>query len=148
MELICMPSSIKVGMLPPKYRFSLHTGPRTGQIHCPRCDGLTRPRVLPLALYVDACRTVSVETICRYCRDCDLVTAYREDIDVGLAEKVFSADPSAAGAPYLVLGTFDEVALSLRGSIQIPLHETAEYLHDFREVLVPVVPRDRERLAA
>ena len=148
MELIRMPSSVTVGMLPPQYRFSLHTGPRTGQIRCPVCDGLTRPRVLPLAIYVDADRTVSVETVCRYCRECDLVTAYRDDIDAGLAEHFLVTDPSVVGAPYLVLGTFDEVAMSLRGGAPITLQETTDYLHDFREVLVPVGSGMRGRIAA
>ena len=148
MELICMPSSITVGMLTPQYRFSLHTGPRTGQIHCPACEGPTRPRVLPLAIYVDASRTVSVETLCRYCRDCDIVTAFREDIDAGLAEHFLVTDPSVIGSPYLVLGTFDEVAIGLRGALPIPLYETTDYLHDFREVLVPLGIGSRGRIAA
>lgn len=147
MELISMPSSITVGMLPPQYRFSLYTGPRAAQICCPVCNGMTRPRVLPLAIYVDADRTVSVETVCRYCRDCDLVTAYRDDIDAGLAAHFLVADPSVIGAPYMVLGTFDEVAMSLRRGHPIELQETIDYLHDFKEVLVPIATGARGRVA-
>jgi hypothetical protein len=147
MELISMPSSITVGMLPPQYRFNLHTGPRAAQIACPVCNGLTRPRVLPLAIYVDADRTVSVETICRYCRECDLVTAYRDDIDSGLAAHFLVVDPSVIGAPYMILGTFDEVAMSLRRGQPIELQETIDYLHDFREVLVPITSAKREYAA-
>jgi hypothetical protein len=104
--------------------------------------------VLPLAIYVDADRTVSIDTVCRYCRECDLVTAFRDDIDAGLAEHYIVADPSVIGAPYLVLGTFDEVAMSLRGGKPITLQETTDYLHDFKEVLVPVGSTARGRIAA
>ncbi len=156
MEFICMSSSVTVGMLPPQYRFSFHSGPRDGEIRCPACNGATHPQPLPLAVYVDAERTVSVDTICRYCRDCDLVTAYREDIDAGLAEHFLmndpssdpSSDPSIVGAPYLVLGTFDQAALSLRGGTPISLHETTNYLHDFKEVLVPAGDRACDAMAA
>ncbi len=152
MEFICIPSSVTVGMLPPQYRFSFHCGRKDGEIRCPACNGATHPHPLPLAVYLDAERTVSVDTMCRYCRDCDLITAYREDVDAGLAEHFHMNDPSSdssvAGPPYLVLGTFDQAALSLRCGTPISLHETTSYLHDFKEVLVPCGERACDAMAA
>ena len=125
----------RLGKLPPMYNFILNPHAETRLSHCPGCEKRMRQRKLPLFIHVDPVRPVVINYTCRYCPDCDLLIAHRDEIEHLLAGLFAEHDPDIMGNDYLVMGTVERAAWreSMRRPMSIP--EILEHMHDFKKVL-------------
>jgi hypothetical protein len=129
-----MTEKIRIGKLPPKYTFILNPYTDVRFTRCPGCDQKMRQRKLPLFIHIDPIKPVALNYTCRYCPDCDLLIAHKDEIEELLTGLFATHDPSVIGNDYLVLGTVERKAWreSMKQPKSIP--EMLEHLHDFKEV--------------
>jgi hypothetical protein len=125
----------QLGKLSPLYRFVLNPFADVRFSTCPECSQRTLLRKVPLAVHVDPHHPVLLNKHCRYCPDCDLMIAHKDEIEHLLAITFEQRNPGVIGNDYLILGTVDKSAWRKQQKVPIPMGELAEYLHDFKEYL-------------
>ena len=125
-----MGTSTQRGKQPPRYHFFLNTGKPRRFPTCPRCESTTRPREFTLVVNVNPGRCVVLEKTCPFCRNCDLLMVYRDELERQLATTLRERDPEAIGSDYLIRGTLDKAELKPSSYAQV-----LEVLHDFQEVV-------------
>lgn len=129
-----MSNSSRLGDLPPMYNFILNPHTETRVSTCPGCDAKMRQRKVALFIHVDPANPVVMGYTCRYCPDCDLLVAHRDEIESLLANLFAHHKPEIVGNDYLVVGTveYDVWRRSLKEPMGIP--EAIANLHDFKQV--------------
>jgi hypothetical protein len=120
---------------PPRYRFFLNPYPEVRCTTCPRCQGRTKLRKVPLVIHVSPLNPLALNKTCRYCPGCDLLIAHRDEVESFLAAYFAEHDPEVIGNDYLVIGTLDRPDWRRGTKSPLPIQEIAEHLYDFREVL-------------
>ena len=70
---------------------------------------------------------------CRYCRHCDLLIAHQNELDEIIARVFTVLNPEIVGHKYLVIGTVDRADWKRIDQQQLPIQDTIEALHDFKE---------------
>jgi hypothetical protein len=94
-----------------------------------------RQRKLPLFIHVDPIQPVLLNQTCRYCPTCDLLIAHRNEIEDLLVRRFTARTPQTVGNDYLVTGTVDRADWKQIAQKQLPVQDTLEALHDFKEVI-------------
>ncbi len=124
----------RIGKLEPQYTFILNPYPDVRFTTCPGCHRKTRQRKVPLFIHVDPHNPVVLNYTCRYCPECDLLIAHKDDIEHLLASLFEQIAPSLVGNDYLVIGTVERQAW--REGVKQPksIPEMLEHLHDFKAV--------------
>lgn len=124
----------RFGKLEPRYIFILNPHPQTRVSTCPNCEKKTRRLKLPLFIHVDPLIPIILGYTCRYCPDCDLLVAHKDEIEGLLALFLQQHAPEAVGHEYLVLGTVER-DFWLQG-MKTPqrITDLADHVHDFKEV--------------
>ena len=117
----------------PRYTFFLNPYEDIRFTSCPQCGRKMRQRKLPLVIHVDPMNPIVLNKTCRYCPDCDLLIAHKNEIESFLTQFFMQHKPEVVGNEYLVIGTFDR-AVWKEGVKQPGTIETMrDNLHDFIE---------------
>jgi hypothetical protein len=74
---------------------------------CPKCEGKTRQRKLPLVIHIEPNQMLVLNKTCRYCPSCDLVIARQSELEPLMAAAFTDRRPGVVGNEYLVVGTLD-----------------------------------------
>jgi hypothetical protein len=86
-----LPSTPKLGALPPRYSFALHRDERDRFTKCPRCHAHTRLRKVPLVIHVDhpaGPRLTILGKTCGLCLVCEmLLLSASPTLDLPLAQE-------------------------------------------------------------
>jgi hypothetical protein len=79
---------------------------------------------------------VTLNKTCRYCPNCDLLIAHQDEIEDVLTRIFTTLNPEIVGSKYLVIGTVERATWKRTMQNQLlPIQDTFEGLHDFREVV-------------
>jgi hypothetical protein len=96
-----------------------------------------RQRKLPLFIHVNPAQPVSLNKTCKYCPDCDLLMAHRDEIEKHLNDLVAQLHPGEAALgheDYLIIGTLERAAWKQNIENYLTIEEILGNLHDFKEV--------------
>ncbi|MHC1623201.1 MAG: hypothetical protein ACXQTR_01255 [Candidatus Methanospirareceae archaeon] len=74
---------------------------------CPKCDGKTKIRKHCLLIHIDPKFLLSLNKICRYCPNCDLIIVKQAELEGLLAAICEQYAPDIVGNEYFVFGTMD-----------------------------------------
>lgn len=125
----------RLGNKPPRHTFFLNPYIDARFTKCPKCDGKTKQKKLPLVIHVDEGGLMVLNKTYRHCPACDLLIAHKDDIEALLTACFQQAAPESIGNDYLVVGTVDR-ADWLRGTTgAMTPQEMIALLHDFTEVV-------------
>ena len=126
----------RLGKRPPRYRFFLNPYQDVRFSTCPQCANKTGQRKLPLFIHIDPKQPLLLNKICRYCPYCDLLIAHKDELDAVIM-RVFSVlNPGIVGNKYLVIEALDRADWKRIDREKLPIQDTIEALHDFKEVVV------------
>lgn len=124
----------QIGKQPPRFNFFLNPYDDVRFTRCPKCDGKTKLRKLPLVIHVEPTYFLSLNMTCRYCPYCDLLIAHRDHLEGLLAGIFTERAPEAIGNDYLVIGTEDRKDWQHQMREAADLRGMLETLHDFKNV--------------
>jgi hypothetical protein len=91
-----------------KYNFVLNPYPSERLSRYPYCGEKTGQRKRPLLIHVDPRHLIALNYTCRYCQQCDLLIAHKDEIEHLLFSLFNQYDPKAIGNEYLVIGTVEK----------------------------------------
>ena len=118
-----------------QYRFILNPFEDVRFSTCPECSQRTLLRKVPLAVHVDPHHSILLNKHCRYCPDCDLMIAHKDEIEHLLVITFEQRNSGVIGNDYLILGSVDKSTWRKQQKAPIPMGELIGYLHDFKEYL-------------
>jgi len=121
----------KLGELEPKYNFSLNPYPELRFSSCPDCGAKTGQRKLPLIVHVDPKNLVLLNYTNRYCKKCDMLIGYKQEIEHHLTEMFLKINPDIVGRNYLVFGTVEKEVWSENIDHAKTSIEILKHAHDF-----------------
>ena len=125
----------RLGKQPPRYTFFLNPYTDARFTKCPKCEGKTGQKKLPLVIHIDDGGMMVLNKTCRYCPACDLLIAHKDEIEAQMASYFQQAAPEVVGSDYLVVGTVDRTDW-LRGTEgDMMPQDMIEVLHDFKDVV-------------
>lgn len=129
-----MTTAIRIGELEPRYLFVLNPFVDARFSKCPRCQKTTANRKFPLFIHVENWRPFVLGKTCRYCSQCELIIAHKDEIDAQVSHALKKA--SVPDSDYLVIGTMQGEAWKqgLAGN-ERGLQASLEHVADFKEVL-------------
>ena len=126
----------RLGKQPPRYRFFLNPYQDARFSTCPQCSQKTWQRKLPLFIHIEPKQPLLLNKTCRYCPHCDLLIAHKDELDAVIT-RVFSVlNPGIVGNKYLVIGALDRADGKRIDREKLPIQDSIEALHDFKEVVV------------
>ena len=126
----------RLGKQPPRYRFFLNPYQDARFSACPQCSQKTGQRKLPLFIHIEPKQPLLLNKTCRYCPHCDLLIAHKDEVDAVIIRFFTVLDPDLVGNKYLVIGTVDRADWKRIDREELPIQDTIEVLHDFKEVVV------------
>jgi hypothetical protein len=126
---------IRLGELPPQYRFILNPLEDVRFSTCPECRQRTLVRKIPLVVHVNPTHPVVINKQCRYCPECDLLIAHQDELEPLMVLSFQEQFPEVIGNDYLVLGTLDKSAWRQRDKEPLEMANIPAKLHDFKEYL-------------
>jgi hypothetical protein len=133
----------RLGELPARYAFVLNRYVREKFTRCPRCQGHTRLRKLPLLIHVerpDGPRLTILGKTCRLCPACEVLVAHEAEISTILVATGIVAE--GATPEYVVLGTVDRRVWRAGMSHGVTLEAVRGATADFKQYMsVRVEPR-------
>lgn len=144
----------RLGGLPPRYAFVLHTDVRDRFTRCPRCRARTRLRKLALVIHVEhpaGARLAMLGKTCRLCVMCEVLIAHEQELTPLL--RASGVATTNAAPDYLVLGTVAAPVWRSGIAHGVSLEAVRESMADFKQYLrVDVIPggwsRDADRPAS
>jgi len=125
----------QLGKLPSLYRFFLNPYVDVRFTSCPQCANKTQKRKLPLFIHVSPGQPVTLNKTCRYCPNCDLLIAHRDEIEDILVRAFTKLNSEIVGNNFLVIGTVERATWKRTMRTQLPVQVTLDALHDFKEVV-------------
>jgi hypothetical protein len=125
----------RLGKQKPRYTFFLNPYPDMRVTRCPKCEGKTKLRKLPLVINVEPLNLFALNKTCRYCPYCDLLIAHQNEIEGLLAAFFAEKKPDVVGNDYLVLGTLDRPDWKKGVETPVAAQDIVEQLHDFKDVV-------------
>ncbi len=78
---------------------------------------------------------MTLNKTCRYCPNCDLLIAHQDEIEDIMVQAFTEIDPGIIGNDYLVIGTVERATWKRAMQTQLPVQDTLDALHDFKEVV-------------
>jgi hypothetical protein len=123
----------RFGQQSPRFTFFLNPYTDARFTRCPKCDGKTKLRKLPLFIHVFPSQPIALNKTCRYCPVCDLLIAHKDELDALLNGMFAQPTPDQPMADYLVVGTIDRADWQEGSRIQ-SLDEIRAIVHDFKKV--------------
>ena len=125
----------RLGKQSPRYRFFLNSYEDARFTKCPQCGNKMHQRKLPLFIHINPMQPLTLNKTCHYCPNCDLLIAHRNEIEDLLTRIFTTYKPEIVGNDYLVIGTLDRAEWKRIAQNQLPVRDTLEALHDFKEVV-------------
>jgi len=125
----------QLGKQASRYRFFLNPYEDARFTSCPQCTNKTGQRKLPLFIHIDPDQLFLLNKTCRYCAYCDLLIAHQNELEDVLARVFTTLKPEIVGNEYLVIGTLDRADWKRIDQNQLPVRDTIEALHDFKDVV-------------
>jgi hypothetical protein len=123
------------GELPALYKFFLNPYSDARFTRCPQCEGKTAQKKLPLMIHVDPHYPINLNYTCRYCPQCDILIAHKDEIEGHLHRFFSERAPEVIENDYMVMGT-TERAYWKEGIAKPHLPpEMFANLHGFKEYL-------------
>jgi hypothetical protein len=122
------------GKLPPQHHFFLNPYTDMRFTSCPKCNGKTKLRKLPLAIHVNPLHFIALNKTCRFCSYCDLLIVHQDEVEDLLVAMFAERAPEAIGNDYLVIGTLERAEWKRGMQTPLSLQGTLEGLHDFKQV--------------
>ncbi len=87
-----------------RYRFFLSPYTDAAFTKCPKCEGKTKQKKIPLVIHLEKNKQfLSLNKTCRFCPYCELLIAKKHEIEQ-LLEKYLAAD-KLTGNDYFIMGT-------------------------------------------
>jgi hypothetical protein len=126
----------RLGKQPPRYRFFLNPYQDARFSKCPQCENKTGQRKLPLFIHINPKQPLLLNKTCRYCLHCDLLIAHQDDLEDLIARIFTDLNPEIVGNKYLVVGTLDRADWKRIDQEKLPIQDTIEALHDFKDVVM------------
>jgi hypothetical protein len=99
---------LQFGELPPQYNFVLNPYPDMRISSCPLCEHKTGQQKIPLLIHVEPIHLIALNYTCRYCRECDLLIAYKHELEHLLTGLFSQMEPATVGNEYLIMGTVEK----------------------------------------
>ena len=130
-----MKESKRLSELEPRYNFFLNPYTEFRFTRCPQCEKKTRQRKLPLFIHIDPMFPLILNKTCRYCPDCDLLIAHKDQLEDSLARYFSQHAPEAIGNDYLVLGTVERDFWKQGARQAHDIRELEQNLHEFKQHL-------------
>jgi hypothetical protein len=125
----------RLGKQSPRYTFFLNPYTDARFTKCPKCEGKTRQKKLPLVIQIDGGGMMVLNKTCRYCPACDLLIAQKDEIEAQMAFYFQRAAPEVVGSDYLVVGTVDRADWRRGTEGAVTPQDMIEVLHDFKDVV-------------
>ncbi|MGH7861829.1 MAG: hypothetical protein ACREOS_06255 [Candidatus Dormibacteraceae bacterium] len=125
----------QLGKQKPRYKFFLNPYRDVRCTRCPKCEGKTRLRKLPLLIHIEPKHFMALNKTCRYCPYCDLLIAHRDEIEAHLAAFFAQNSPDVIGNDFLVVGTLDRPDWKKGVDSSLSVQDMFECLHDFKKEL-------------
>ena len=125
----------RFGKQPPRHKFFLNPYRDARFTSCPKCDGKTKLRKLPLFIHVQPLQPIVLNKTCRYCPYCDLVITHQDEIEQQLTVLFAQLQPDMIGNDYLVIGTIDQADWRRNKKKPLSFDEFRACLHDFKKVM-------------
>jgi hypothetical protein len=126
----------RLGERPPRYRFFLNPYQDARFSTCPQCSHKTGQRKLPLFIHIEPKQPLQLHKACRYCLHCDLLIAHKDELDAVITRLFTVLNPDLVGNKYLVIGTLDRADWKRRDREKLPIRDSIEALHDFKEEVI------------
>lgn len=126
----------RIGKQPRRYKFFFQNPYRDVRFsYCPKCEGKTKLRKVPLVIHLEPQQPVVLNKSCRYCPACDLLIAHQDEIEEQLAYLCSQRQPNLTGNEYLIIGTMDRA--DWQRSCEQPMKpaEMLDCLYVFKQVL-------------
>ena len=125
----------QLGELLARYNFFINPYRDVRFSRCPKCEGKTGQKKVPLMINVDPFYPISLNYTCRYCPKCDLLIAHKDEIEGNLEQIMSRLAPEAVGNDYLVMGTTERAFWKAGLDNPHPRTEILKNLHGFKEYL-------------
>ena len=113
-----------------RHKFFLNPYSDCGFTKCPKCDAKTKIRKYPLVIHVEPKQILLLNKKCKYCVNCDLIIAKKQEIESFLALAV----PKLSKNDYLVMGTVERKDWSQGNKGSLPPSEIIERMYIFKDV--------------
>jgi hypothetical protein len=126
------PKNARMGALQPRYSFILNPYPDAGFTRCPKCEGKTRIRKLPLVIHVDDFGLIFLGNTCRLCVACEVLIAHQAEIQQVLTTSL--GRPVERGH-FIVLGTVERQVWRRGLAHPVALDAVEKHMADFRAYL-------------
>ena len=122
----------QLGKLPPQHKFFLNPHLDACFTRCPQCDAQTKLRKKPLLIFIKLQQPVSLNKTCRYCPNCDLLIAHKDELDQLLEQMCEQFFPHLIDQDDLVVGTLErktwKEGVASAGKIFDSLHDFKQHL--------------------
>jgi hypothetical protein len=126
----------RLGKQPARYRFFLNPYRDARFSTCPQCSNKTGQRKLPLFIHIEPEQPLLLNKTCRYCLYCDLLIAHKNELDEIITRVFTVLNPEIVGHKYLVIGTLDRADWKRIDQQKLPIQDSIEALHDFKEAVM------------
>ena len=114
-----------------RHKFFLNPYSDCAFTKCPNCDSLTKVRKYPLVIHVEPKQLFLLNKKCKYCPDCDLIIAKKQEIESYIATAL---SPELSQNDYLVMGTVDRKDWQQGNKGSLPPHEIIERMYVFQDI--------------
>ena len=125
----------RFGKQPPRYTFFFNPYTDARFSKCPKCNGKTGQKKLPLVIHIDDGGMMVLNKTCRICPACDLLIAHRNEIEAQMAVHFQTTAPEVVGNDFLVIGTVDRADWRRGTEGDMTPKDIIETLHDFKDVV-------------
>jgi hypothetical protein len=125
----------RLGKQLPRYTFFLNPYTDVRFTKCPKCEGKTKQKKLPLVIHIDDGGMMVLNKTCRYCPGCDLLIAHKDEIEALLTSYYQQAAPEVVGSDYLIIGTVERSDWLRGASGDGTPQDMIHVLHDFNDVV-------------
>jgi hypothetical protein len=102
---------------------------------CPKCDGKTKVRKLPLVIHIEPSQLFFLNKQCKYCPACDLIIGDKLDIENLMAKTFSQVRPEIIGNEYMVMGILDKKDWREGNKGQLDPDEIRKCIYIFKDVL-------------
>ncbi len=126
----------QLGKQPRRYKFFFLNPYKDVRFsYCPKCQGKTKLRKVPLAIQMQPVQLVAVNKSCRYCPACDLLIAHQDEVEEQLASKSGPRPQALIGNSYLIMGTMERADWQRSCTEPMTPAQLQECLYGFKQVL-------------
>ncbi len=101
---------------------------------CPKCEGKTKIRKYSLLIHIEPRHLLSLNKVCRYCPECDLIIVKKADLERLLAAFFEQNAPDIIGNEYFVYGTMDKKDWKNIKTGNMSAKEIIKCLYPFKDI--------------